>query len=43
MNRIITILCTLLLIQFLVVNKTHSAEKEVRDCFEKALNGFEDE
>ena len=25
----------LLLIQFLVVNKTYGAEKEVRDCFEK--------
>ena len=35
MNRIISILCTLLLIQFLVVNKTYGAEKEVRDCFEK--------
>jgi len=35
MNRIITTLCALLLIQFLVVNKTYSAEDEVKDCFEK--------
>ena len=35
MNRIITTLCSLLLIQFLVVNKTYSAEDEVKDCFEK--------
>jgi len=35
MNRIITTLCSLLLIQLLVVNKTFSAEDEVKDCFEK--------
>ena len=35
MNRIITTLCSLLLIQFLVVNKTYSAEDDVKDCFEK--------
>ena len=35
MNRILTTLFTLLLIQFLVVNKTYSDEGEVKDCFEK--------
>ena len=34
MNRIISILCTLLLIQFLVVKKVFSDEVEVKDCFE---------
>ena len=35
MNRIITTIFTILLIQFLVVNKTYSNEGEVKDCFEK--------
>ena len=35
MNKIITTLCALLLIQFLVVNKSHSSDDEVKDCFEK--------
>ena len=35
MNRIITTLIALLLIQFLVVKKTFGAETEVKDCFEK--------
>ncbi len=35
MNRIITTLITLLLIQLLVVNKTYSSETKVKDCFEK--------
>ena len=35
MNRIITILSALLLIQLLVVNKTYGNEGEVKDCFEK--------
>jgi len=35
MNKIITTLLTLLLIQFMVVNKTLSDESEVKDCFEK--------
>jgi phospholipid-binding lipoprotein MlaA len=35
MNRIITTLSALLLIQLIVVNKTYSAEDEVKDCFEK--------
>ena len=35
MNRIITTLFTLLLIQLLVVKKTYSNESEVKDCFEK--------
>ena len=35
MNRIITTLCALLLIQFIVVNKTYSAEDDVKDCFER--------
>ena len=35
MNRIITTLFTLLLIQFIVVKKTYSGEIEVKDCFEK--------
>ena len=35
MNRIITTLFGLLLIQLLVVNKTFSDEGEVKDCFEK--------
>ncbi len=35
MNRIITIFFVLLTIQFLVVNKTYSEEREVKDCFEK--------
>ena len=35
MNRIITTLFALLLIQLLVVKKTYSDEGEVKDCFEK--------
>ena len=35
MNRIITTLSALLLIQLIVVNKTYSNEDEVKDCFEK--------
>ena len=35
MNKIITTLCALLLIQFLVVNKSYSSDNEVKDCFEK--------
>ena len=35
MNKIITSLCALLLIQLLVVNKSYSADDEVKDCFEK--------
>ena len=35
MNRILTTLFAILLIQFLVVNKTYSDEGEVKDCFEK--------
>ncbi len=35
MNRTITTLLTILLIQLLVVNKTYSNEREVKDCFEK--------
>ena len=35
MNRIITTLTTLFLIQLLVVNKSFSEEGEVKDCFEK--------
>ena len=35
MNRIITTLLTIFIIQFLVVNKTLSNEGEVKDCFEK--------
>ena len=35
MNRIITTLFTLLLIQFLVVSKTYGDDGEVKDCFEK--------
>ena len=35
MNRIITTLFTLLLIQLLVVNKTFGDEAKVKDCFEK--------
>ena len=35
MNKIITTLCALLLIQFLVVNKSYSSDGEVKDCFEK--------
>ena len=35
MNRIITTLIALLLIQLLVVKKTFGAETEVKDCFEK--------
>ena len=35
MNRIITIISAILLIQLLVVNKTYSNENEVKDCFEK--------
>ena len=35
MNRILTTLSVILLIQFLVVKKTYSNEVEVRDCFEK--------
>ena len=34
MNRIITTLFTLLLIQLIVVKKTYSNEIEVKDCFE---------
>ncbi len=35
MNRILTTLSVILLIQFLVVKKTYSNEVEVKDCFEK--------
>ena len=35
MNRIITILFTIFIIQLLVVNKTFGDEGEVKDCFEK--------
>ena len=35
MNRILTTLLVILLIQFLVVKKTYSNEVEVKDCFEK--------
>ena len=35
MNKIITTLFAILLIQFVVVNKTYSSEDEVKDCFEK--------
>ena len=35
MNRIITTLFGLLLIQFLVVKNTYGNEGEVKDCFEK--------
>ena len=35
MNKIITTLWALLLIQFLVVNKSYSSDGEVKDCFEK--------
>ena len=35
MNRIITTLFALLLIQLLVVSKTFGNENEVKDCFEK--------
>ena len=35
MNRIITTLLALLLIQLLVVKKTFGNETEVKDCFEK--------
>ena len=35
MNKIITILLTILLFQFLVVKKTFGNETEVKDCFEK--------
>ena len=35
MNRIITTLFTLLLIQLIVVKKTFGNEIEVKDCFEK--------
>ena len=35
MNRIMRTLLALLLIQFLVVQKTHGNEVEVKDCFEK--------
>ena len=35
MNRIITALFTLILIQLIVVKKTYSNESEVKDCFEK--------
>ena len=35
MNRIITALLALLLIQLLVVKKTFGNETEVKDCFEK--------
>ena len=35
MNRIITTLLTIFIIQFLVVNKTLGNEGEVKDCFEK--------
>ena len=35
MNRIITTLFGLLLIQFLVAKNTYSNESEVKDCFEK--------
>ena len=35
MNRIISTLIALMLIQFVVVKKTFGAETEVRDCFEK--------
>ena len=35
MNRIITTLFTIFIIQLLVVNKTSSNEGEVKDCFEK--------
>ena len=35
MNRIITTLLTIFIIQLLVVNKTFGDEGEVKDCFEK--------
>ena len=35
MNKIITTLFAILLIQLVVVNKTYSSEDEVKDCFEK--------
>ena len=35
MNKIITTLFAILLIQFVVVSKTYSSEDEVKDCFEK--------
>ena len=35
MNRIITALFTLILIQLIVVKKTYGNESEVKDCFEK--------
>ena len=35
MNRIITTLLALLLIQFMVVKKVYGEEGEVKDCFEK--------
>ena len=35
MNRIITTLFTIFIIQLLVVNKTLGNEGEVKDCFEK--------
>ena len=35
MNRILTKLLVILIIQFLVVKKTYSSEVEVKDCFEK--------
>ena len=35
MNRILTKLLVILIIQFLVVKKTYSDEVEVKDCFEK--------
>ena len=35
MNRIITILFTVFIVQLLVVKKTFGNEGEVKDCFEK--------
>ena len=35
MNKILTVLCALLLIQLLVVKKTFGGEGEVKDCFER--------
>ena len=35
MNRIIRTLLALLLIQLIVVQKTHGKDVEVKDCFEK--------
>ena len=40
MNRIITTVFTILIIQLLVVKKSYGNEGEVKDCFEKNQQSY---